>query len=150
MPGPPASKIEMKRKLSLLTWILVLSSLVTGLTQAWMRYLLEPENDFSAWNHPWQGTVESLHVFLAPILTLLLGYVLAEHAVIHWHNKATGKGRVRSGGALVALICTLILSGAWMAGWSFPEGKLVSWIHGIAGALFGLIFLGHALSRKRG
>jgi hypothetical protein len=139
----------MTPRLTLLTWLLVLGSLVTGLGQVWMRYFVDPVDEFSAWNHPWQGTVESLHVFLAPLLVLGLGYVLSAHAGVKWNFPGTSPGRKRSGGALIGLIASLVLSGAWLAAWSFPDGDSIHWIHGISGGLFGLLFLGHAISRKR-
>jgi TRAP-type mannitol/chloroaromatic compound transport system permease small subunit len=138
----------MTRLLSLVLWCLVLGSFITGATQAWMRYML-PVEDFSAWNHPWQGTIEALHVFFAPILVLVFGYTLAAHAQARLAMPGTKANRKRSGGAIAALGFVLVFSGAWMAAWTFPEGKQVAWIHGIAGVLFGLAFIGHALFRKR-
>ena len=133
-----------------LLWLLVLAALATGLCQAWMRYLLDPVDAFSAWNHPWQGMIESLHVFVAPMLTLVLGYTLAAHARVRWQSPSTHKKRRRSGALVTGLLLVLILSGAWMTAWSYPEGKAIAWIHGIAGSLFGLAFLGHALRKQRG
>ena len=132
-----------------LLWLLVLAALTTGLSQAWMRYLLEPVDEFSAWNHAWQGTIEALHVFVAPLLTLVLGYTLAAHAKVRWQAPGTHAKRRRSGALVTGLLLVLVLTGAWMAAWTFPEGKLVAWIHGVAGSLFGLAFLGHALRKPK-
>lgn len=132
-----------------LLWLFVLVAFITGLSQAWMRYLLDPADEFSAWNHPWQGTIEALHVFVAPLLTLVLGFTLAAHAKVQWQSHNTSGKRRRSGALVTGLLLVLVLSGAWMAAWSFPEGKIVAWIHGVAGSLFGLAYLGHALRKPR-
>ena len=131
----------------LILWLLVLGSVATGLGQAWMRYLVEPKDEFSAWNHPWQGTTESLHVFLAPMLTLVLGFTLAAHAAPKLASPITAPKRRRSGTTIIVLILVLVLTAAWMTAWTKPELPIVPWIHGIAGSLFAIAFLGHALRR---
>ena len=138
----------MSRGLSLLTWLLVLATAVTGLGQAWMRYLLEPVDDFSVWNHPWQETTEALHAFLGPVASLGLGVVLTAHAGERLRHPGTS-GRAKLGGFLVGgLVIALVVSGAWLLGWPDPDTKLVSWIHGIVGALLLLGMVGHARSAR--
>ncbi len=139
----------MSRSLSLLTWTLVLAAAVTGLGQAWMRHMMEPVDDFSAWNHPWQGTTEALHAFLGPLTALALGLVLAAHAGQRLHHPATARA-AKIGGALVTiLILAMVVSGAWLTAWPSVDSDLVPWIHGIAGSLFVLAMAGHAWGSRR-
>jgi len=139
----------MSRRGELLTWLIVLATAGTGLVQAWMRYLVEPVDEFSAYNHPWQGTTEALHALLGPLLALGLGMVLAAHARPKWFAGSTPK-KARLSGALVAsLVLVLVVSGAWLNAWPPVDEQLLNWIHGIAGATFTLAFLGHALRLSR-
>jgi len=139
----------MSRRLSLLTWGLVLAAAATGLGQAWMRYLVDPVDDFSAWNHPWQGTTEALHAFLGPLTALGLGLVLAAHAKERVHLPSTTRAAKLGGVVVSGLILALIISGSWLTAWPPLDGKLLSWIHGIVGGLFVLGMAGHAWSSKR-
>ena len=50
-------------------WFVHLSTLLVGITgviYAIMRYLMEPTDPFSVVNHPWQPTLQHLHVLVAP------------------------------------------------------------------------------------
>ena len=131
----------MSRPLTLLTWLLVLALASSGLGGAYMRYVLESSDPFSAWNHPWQPYFEQVHAFGGPALALVLGYVLAAHAKVHL---AMGSARRRPGLALSALALALVLSGAAQATFPDPDSKQVAWVHGVLGSLFLLLFLGHA------
>jgi len=138
----------MSRGLAIVTWLLVLTTGATGLAQAWMRYRMEPVDEFSAWNHPWQGTIEALHAFLGPVASLCLGVVLAAHAGARLKRPDTSDAARRGGIALVALVLVLVLSGSWLLGWPDPDSKLVSWIHGVAGTLLVLGMVAHARSAR--
>ena len=52
----------------------------TGLAYAWMLYWATPEDEFSVWNHPWQGATRDLHLVLAPLLVLSFGMLWQGHA----------------------------------------------------------------------
>lgn len=132
----------MKRPYALLLWLAVLATAATGLGQAWMRYMLEPVDDFSAWNHPWQGTTEALHALFGPVLALGLGAVLAGHAAARWRHPDTSRGARRGGVVLVAAVLVLVVTGGWLTGFPDPDGDAVAWAHGIAG---GLLVVGMAV-----
>ena len=138
----------MSRRLTLLTWALVVATAATGLGQAWMRYLVEPVDDFSAYNHPWQGTTEALHALFGPLAALGLGLVLAAHAKPKWDSPAPTRVARASGAITAGLILVLVGTGAWMGAWPPMEGKLVHWTHGITGALFALAFAADACRRR--
>ncbi len=83
---------------------------VSGLAYAWMLYLLEPIDEFSLWNHPWQGAARDLHIVGAPLLILLVGAALAIHAL----PRLRGKERAGRSTGLTMLICfvPMALSGS--------------------------------------
>lgn len=139
----------MNRSLALLTWILVLATAGTGLAQAWMRYLLDQADDFSAYNHPWQGTIEALHALLGPLAALGFGVVLAAHAMPKWKSPASSR-RARIGGVLAAsFVLSVVGTGAWLGAWPPLDGKLLNWFHAIAGSLFAVVVIAHAWTARR-
>jgi hypothetical protein len=139
----------MSRRLALLTWSLVLATAGTGLLQAWMRYVVEASDPFSAYNHPWQGTTEALHALFGPLAALGLGIVLAAHAKPKWSSPAAHWAARRSGAFVVGLLLVLVVTGAWLNAWPPVDGKLLNWTHGIVGTSFALAVVGHSWSSRR-
>ena len=54
---------------------------ITGLAYLYMKYALPSDDPFAVVNHPWQSSVLSLHVVLAPFVVLLFGIVLRSHII---------------------------------------------------------------------
>ncbi len=52
---------------------------MTGIVYLFMKYLLSTDDPFSVVNHPWQSSMLSLHVVVAPALILVFGIVLRSH-----------------------------------------------------------------------
>jgi hypothetical protein len=52
----------MSRLHSLVTIGLSFGISATGLAWAWMRYLLEPVDEFALWNHPLEGEMQRFHI----------------------------------------------------------------------------------------
>lgn len=52
----------------------------TGLIYAWMLFFATSDEEFSVWNHPWQGATHDLHLVLAPLLALSFGIIWVAHA----------------------------------------------------------------------
>ena len=44
-----------------------------------MRYLMEPTDLFSVVNHPWQPTLQHLHVLVAPLMVFAVGLIWKKH-----------------------------------------------------------------------
>jgi len=74
-----------------------------------MRYLVNPTDEFAVVNHPWQPTVQHLHVITAPLLVLIIGHLLYWHAWTHWKS-GFREGR-RTGLTLAAGALPMIFSG---------------------------------------
>ena len=52
---------------------------VTGVAYFFMKYLLATDDPFAVVNHPWQPSMLSLHIVVAPVLILCFGIVLRSH-----------------------------------------------------------------------
>ncbi len=114
----------------------------TGVVYGWMRYIAEPEDEFSIVNHPWQPDVQHLHVLTAPLLVFAAGWIWTAHVARHW-RAGTRRGR-RTGLTLVAMLLPMIASGyllqtatseAWRAAWI--------WVHGATSVLWLLCAAAH-------
>ncbi len=81
----------------------------SGLVYAWMRYLVEPADEFAVVNHPWQPDALHAHIAVAPLLVFACGWIWLDHV---WRRVRSGfAGRRRSGLALFALFGPMVLSG---------------------------------------
>jgi|AP95_1055475.scaffolds.fasta_scaffold19417_3 hypothetical protein len=93
-------------------WFVHLSTLLVGITgviYAIMRYLMEPTDPFSVVNHPWQPTLQHLHVLVAPLMVFAVGLIWKKHIAGHWRaGLSTGR---RSGLSLVLTMVPMIVSG---------------------------------------
>ena len=93
-------------------WFVHLSTLLVGITgviYAVMRYLMEPTDLFSVVNHPWQPTLQHLHVLVAPVMVFSVGLIWKKHIAGHW-RAGLSPGR-RSGLSLVLTMVPMIVSG---------------------------------------
>ena len=107
----------------------------TGLVLAWMVFLSTPPEAWSVVNHPWQPTVQHLHVLAAPLLVFAVGLVWTGHVVAHWRE---GRRRRGSGTVLAVLFSTMAASGfllqvsvepRWREVWSLLHtGASVAWL----------------------
>jgi hypothetical protein len=80
----------------------------TGLVYAWMRYLLQPADEWAVVNHPWQPLVQHLHVLSAPLLVFAIGLIWSVHAIAKLRNGRRGRA---SGLGLMALFLPMAASG---------------------------------------
>ena len=97
-------------------WMLVASSLVTGVTgfvYAWMKYLMTTDDPYAVVNHPLQPVVLKIHIVAAPLLVFALGLIFMQHVLRHWRS---GQRVGRLGGA------TLVLTSAPMIPTTAPTG----------------------------
>jgi hypothetical protein len=64
-------------------WLSHISTIVVGLSgiaYLWMKYFMQTNDPFALVNHPLQPTMMTVHVVAAPVLTFVLGMVVATHA----------------------------------------------------------------------
>lgn len=92
----------------------------TGAVYAFMRYFLEPVDEWAVINHPWQPHIQHLHVLTAPLLVFACGLI--------WHRHVAGRigsdehRRGVSGPGLAVVFVPMIASGYLLqttstAGW---------------------------------
>lgn len=80
----------------------------TGLVYAWMRYLVEPADEWAVVNHPWQPHLQHLHVLLAPLLVFAVGLIWSAHVLGKLKNGRTNR---TAGIGLMALFLPMAASG---------------------------------------
>ena len=113
----------------------------TGLVYAWMRYLVQPADEWAVVNHPWQPQVQHLHVLVAPLLVFALGLIWSAHILGKLQNGRTNRA---AGIGLMALFLPMVASGyllqvavdpAWRRTWV--------WVHVVSSLLWVVAFVGH-------
>jgi len=75
---------------------------VTGVVYAVMRYVMQPVDEWSVVNHPWQPHVQHVHVLVAPLLVFAVGLIWSRHVTQKIRNG--GNGRMTGVGLLVAFL----------------------------------------------
>lgn len=114
----------------------------SGIAYAWMLYLLEPVDEFSILNHPWQDHMRNLHLWFAPLLIFGCAMVWKDHV---WERLNTGRKRRRTSG-LVMVVCLfpMIFSGYFLQT-AVDEMWRDTWLylHWISSALWLLASLVH-------
>jgi hypothetical protein len=85
---------------------------VTGLIYAWMLYFATPADEFSIWNHPWQGNFHDLHLLTAPLLVISVGMVWKGHAGTRLRNGSPN--RRGSGISLLLSFLPMMFSGYFL------------------------------------
>lgn len=128
-------------------WTVHVSTLLvggTGLVYAWMKYLLEPSDPFAVVNHPFQPTVQHLHVLTAPLLVFGIGIIWREHIWKHY-SRGVRAGR-RSGVSMLATAIPMVLSG-YLIQTTVTEGWRTAWIviHVTTSVLWGAGYLSHSV-----
>ncbi len=121
----------------------------TGLVYGWMRYLLDPVDEFALVNHPREPLLKTLHILTAPLLVFACGLLWRHHV---WARlRASYPHRRRSGMALAALLCPMVASGYLLQTAVDPGWRQVwIWIHGVTASLWVALYLGHHLWGRDG
>ncbi len=119
----------------------------TGLVYAWMRYLVKPADEFAVLNHPWQGSVQHLHVLVAPLFVFATGLIWSDHV---WRRVRSGhRPRRKLGLALFSLCLPMVATGyllqvasdeTWRRGYAWSHAALsLAWI---------ALYIGHQLAPR--
>ena len=121
------------------------ASLLTGLLYGWVRFFGERLGEFGPEPHPWQSTLQHLHVLAVPTLVFGFGLLLRAHVLPSLRET---KARRPSGLLLLGLMAPLVFSGYLRQTSVSPFWQgLWSWTHIISGCLFGLGGILHLLLR---
>ena len=113
----------------------------TGLVYAWMRYLVEPADEWAVVNHPWQPYVQHLHVLAAPLLVFALGLIWSAHILGKLQN---GRKNRAAGIGLTTLFLPMAASGYLLQvavdpGWR----RTWVWVHVVSSLLWVAAFVVH-------
>lgn len=81
----------------------------TGSVYAFMRYFLQPIDEWAVINHPWQPYVQHLHVLTAPLLVFACGLIWHRHVARRIGAEEHRRGG--SGPGLAAALVPMIASG---------------------------------------
>ena len=81
----------------------------TGSILLFMKYLMQPMDEYAVINHPWQPIVLKFHIISAPFMILGLGYLLAVHVLPILQRKV--KESLKTGFSLLMLILPMVVSG---------------------------------------
>jgi hypothetical protein len=122
----------------------VLATAGTGAVYAWMRWWLQPVDEFAVVNHPWQPTVQHLHVLAAPLLVFAVGLLWSAHALPRLREG--NPARRRTGLLLVLLVWPMVLTGVLVQVVADERWRAIAgYAHGVASALWTAGYGGHAL-----
>ncbi|QBG47527.1 hypothetical protein EGM51_09035 [Verrucomicrobia bacterium S94] len=132
-------------------WLLHSSNglvIVTGLVYAWMAYGCESDDPYAIVGHPWQPHIQHAHIWVTPLLVLMLGHLWARHAEPHLKRK-TGK-RKNSGLSMLYSALPMIFSGYAIMTAIEPVWRK-TWIivHLMASLIWILGYLVHLLQKVR-
>jgi hypothetical protein len=114
----------------------------TGVVYAVMRYVLDPADEWSVVNHPWQPHVQHLHVLTAPLLVFAVGLMWSTHIRPSLRNGGR-RGRVTGLGLAVSFV-PMVVSGGLIQTAVDPTWRSV-WIglHLAASAMWLLAWVAH-------
>lgn len=116
----------------------------TGLVYGWMRYLLEPSDEFAVVNHPREPLLKDLHLLTAPLLVFACGVLWHTHV---WARiRSSFARRRRTGILLAAFFLTMGVSGYMVQTTDDPGWRSVwIWTHGLSACLWLAGYLTHQL-----
>ena len=97
----------------------------TGFVYAWMRYFMDPLDEFAVIHHPLQPAAQHLHVLVAPALVIMIGVFWHSHAIHYWKHRVR-EGRY-SGIGQLTLVLPMIFS-AYLLQTATSEAWRVVWI----------------------
>ena len=124
------------------SWTLHLSTLLvggTGLIYAWMLYLLEPVDELSILNHPWQALMQHAHIWFAPLMVFGIGMIWRSHV---WQYLRSGKRSSRRSGLLLAGCAAPMAVSGYFLQTAVGEGWRTAWL-GIHLGSSGLFLCGY-------
>ena len=120
---------------------------ITGLVYGWMRYLLEPVDEYALVNHPAEPLWKDFHVLGAPLLLFACALIWRAHV---WARIRSGYPSRRPTGILLAVLLLPMVASGYLLQTRFGEPFRTGWIwiHGVTSTVWIVTYLVHQLSRK--
>ena len=131
-----------------LIWWSTAAVALTGFVYAWMKYLLQPADEWAIVNHPLQPLVLKLHILVAPVLVFAIGLIASRHILAHLRARVrTGR---RSGTSAALIVVPMILSGYLIQAVTHTGFlALLGYLHLAAGTVYAVASLAHAVAARR-
>ena len=98
---------------------------LTGMVYAWMRYFARSDDPFAAVNHPWQPTLQHLHVLGAPLLVFVAGWVGRQHVL---GRITSGSKPRRASGLVLALLFVPMAASGYLLQTATDEAWRTAWV----------------------
>lgn len=131
-----------------LIWWSTAAVALTGFVYAWMKYLLQPSDEWAVVNHPLQPLVLKLHIVVAPVLVFAIGLITSRHILAHLRTRVR-TGRV-SGTSAALIVIPMVLSGYLIQAVTHQTFLTVlGYLHLAAGGIYAAASLGHAVAAYR-
>jgi hypothetical protein len=129
------------------SWLSHLSTLavsISGLAYLWMKYFVENTDPFSVLNHPWQGTMLSLHVVSAPLFVFVTGIIVHSHV---GKKLRSGRPSNRKTGIASMVSLPLMIASGYLLQVAATTGLLnaVLVIHLASSGVFLVTYVAHQL-----
>lgn len=120
----------------------------TGLAWGWMLYFVEPADEFSILNHPWQGEMQAGHVLTAPLLLFAVAAIWKRHA---WQRIRSGFASRRKSGILLATSFFPMAASAYLLQVSSEETWRELWrnVHVATSIAWIAVFLVHLITPRQ-
>jgi hypothetical protein len=120
---------------------------ITGTLFAWMKYLMQSDDEFSVINHPLQPHMLSAHVVIAPIALFVLGWTFSNHMLPKYRFSEEHR---KSGVTSLLLIAPMTLS-AYLLQIATNETlrQAMAILHGATSALFVIGYVVHVILGRR-
>ncbi len=120
---------------------------LTGAVFAFMKYFLQPSDEFAVVNHPLQPWMLSTHVVVAPLALFILGWTFSNH-MLPKKRFGDDTGR-KSGTSAMWLIVPMAVSG-YLLQVSVEESlrQAMAIAHWVSSALFVVVYVIHLLKPR--
>lgn len=120
----------------------------TGIVLAMMIYIVEPVDEWSVVNHPWQPSFQHAHVLAAPLMVFCLGVLWNAHVLPKWRS-GLSDGR-RTGVIIAALTPAMVISGYFLQVAVEPVWRTVWEVIHVVSSIAWLVAVAlHAVERRR-
>ena len=121
---------------------------LSGVAYLWMKYFMETTDPFAIVNHPWQPSMLSLHVLVAPALVFVVGLMVQSHIQ---RKLRSGTNSNRSSG-LVSMVTlpVMIASGYMLQVVTAPLlASITLGLHLVSSSIFVITYVTHQIVSYR-
>ena len=121
---------------------------LSGVAYLWIKYFMETTDPFAIINHPWQPSMLSLHVLVAPALVFVVGLMVQSHIQ---RKLRSGTNSNRSSGlASMVTLPVMIASGYMLQVVTAPLlASITLGLHLVSSSVFVVTYVTHQVVSYR-